>query len=203
MLSVKAITLCLTFTLVDKIKSLSIFTLDFHHSCFLATSVYSASVFYKTVFGSCLSSLRSAPRRYWYRTYLLDKAALIVSFAFTNRGIKGDIISLYRNEFDSVSALVTPSKQTQQAFGLAYWCPVGFGLWAKMKICSLILRKDVLHPATISCSAASPPALCFPLLACVFCLQGFKRNSWVIRMWTFGVSLHWFVCGNMCMLKMR
>lgn len=79
-----------------------------------------------------------------------------MNFAFTRSGIKGDIISLYWNEFDSVSSLVAQSKQTQQAFGLAYWCPVGVGLWAKMKICTVWFRGKMSSTLPLF-----PPALRF------------------------------------------
>ncbi len=135
--------------------------------------LYLTCVLYDTAFGSYLSSRCLVPRSYWDRTYLLSEAALIENFAFTHCGIKGDIISLYWNEFDSVSSLVAQSKQTQQAFGLAYWCPVGVGLWAKMKICTVWFRGKMssalpLFPPAprffqrsvfIPCSLVSP---CFP-----------------------------------------
>lgn len=67
---------------------------------------------------------------------------------------------------------------------------------------SLILRKDVLHPATFSSSAAFLSSALFsspaPLLACVFCLQSFERSERAIGTGTFGVRV-WIcvaVCGN-------
>lgn len=62
--------------------------------------------------------------------------------------------------------LVAHSKQTQQAFALAYWGPAGVGPPAQNEnVHSLIPRKDVLHPVTFSSSAAPLPEPCFhPLL---------------------------------------
>lgn len=107
-------------------------------------------------------------------TYLLHFDSK--GFFFSSRGqaaIKGDIISLRHDEFDSPpspprppTSLVAHSKQTQQAFALAYWRPVGVGPPAQNEnVHSLIPRKDVLHPVTFSSSTALLPQPCFhPLL---------------------------------------
>lgn len=77
-------------------------------------------------------------------------------FCLCTQWYQRDIISLYWNEFDSVSSLVAHSKQTQQAFGLAYWCPMGVGLWAKMKICAVWFWGKMSSTLSLF-----PPVLCF------------------------------------------
>lgn len=128
-------------------------------------------------------------------------------FSLTRSGIKGDIISLYWNEFDSVSSLVAQSKQTQQAFGLAYWCPVGVGLWAKMKICTVWFRGKMSSTLPLF-----PPALRFfqrsvfvPCSLVSLCSP--SPGLWEERVGDGYMDLSvWIcvtVCGNMCMLEVR
>lgn len=105
--------------------------------------------------------LHLAHRKYLNMAYLPDEAAIILSFAFTLSSVKKKIISVCWNEFDSVFSLAQ-NKQKQQGFGLAFWCPLGVGLWAKMKICTVwFWGKDVFHPVTFSSGAAFLPAFCF------------------------------------------
>lgn len=80
-------------------------------------------------------------------------------------------------------SLVAQCKQTQQAFGLAYRCPGGIYLRAKMKIC--IFDSPERIPPTcqmflqhcISAVLFSSPV---PLLAWVLCFWGLERNKWLI-----------------------
>lgn len=118
-------------------------------------------------------------------------------FCLCTQWYQRDIISLYWNEFDSVSSLVAHSKQTQQAFGLAYWRPMGVGLWAKMKICTVWFWGKM--SSTLSLFL---PVLCFfqcsvfvpcSLVSCVLRLQGFVQSGWVIGAETFAVCFYGFV----------